>query len=82
MEKEFVCHDDDGDWYYFPESLQYKRFLGDVIRSMIPGYYLPDPDILLAKRRLLYPDAAIEKISPTAATRALWKHWNELNAPK
>ncbi len=76
---EFVCPDDDGDWYYYPEEQKYRRIKKGEIRATASGKYLPDPYLLLEKRRKLYPQAKIENIIPTVATHKLWEHWNAIN---
>ena len=79
---ELVCKDDDGDWYYYPEELGYRRLKGEEIRGNVKGEYLPNPAFLLSKRRSLLPDAPLESINPTQATYALWEHWNKVNATR
>lgn len=72
---QFVCKDDDGDWHYDADAQTYMRIKDGVLRCRITGQNLPDPDFLLYRRRQLFPDAAVEVISPTPATFALWDHW-------
>lgn len=75
---EFVCRDDDGDWYYDPNTKSYTRIKGSETRSKISGKYLPDPSRLMTKRKQLYPEAKETNISPTEATYNLWEHWNAI----
>lgn len=73
---EFVCKDDDGDWYFFAEERKYKRIKGAEVRSSVTGKHLPDPDFILRQRKKAYPQALEQDIRPTEATYKLWEHWN------
>ena len=75
---DYVCEDTDGDWFFYPDEQIYRRLKGEQkeIWATIKGEYLPDPNLLLSKRRKLYPHAAIDVISPTQATYKLWSDWN------
>ncbi len=72
MDKEFVCNDEDGDWYYFAKDLMYRRLNGDEVRGHITGKNIPDPFLLDRARKRIHPAAR----PPTQATYKLWEHWN------
>lgn len=69
---QFVCPDDDGDWYYLPDAKAYKRMKDGLVRGAISGRHIPDPHALLKARRNIHPQAR----PPTEATYKLWEHWN------
>lgn len=73
---ELVCKDDDGDWYYIPETESYQRINDGEVRGKITGKHLPNPHFLLKKRKRLYPQAKEQDIEPNEATYKLWEHWN------
>ena len=70
-ELEFVCKDDDGDWYFDAKNAQYKRIKRGELRAKIKGKSLPDPYLLDEARKKINPKAP----SPSKATFALWEHW-------
>lgn len=71
---EFVCKDDDGDWYFFPETGRYERHNNGALRARIKGESIPNPHRIFKMRRAKDPSAR----DCTEATYNLWEHWNAI----
>lgn len=75
-ERRYICSDNDStEWFYYPDEKIYRRFRGELLRGKIMGDQLPDPHMLLNKRREVYPEAELRQIMPSPATFKLWDDW-------
>ena len=76
---QFVCNDSGNSaakWYYNAAERRYFRLNSKgAEQGRIRGEFLPDPDAVFEKRKMLYPQATHSVIRPTDAAYALWSHW-------
>lgn len=85
---EFVCKDfghnpwnrEGSEWKYSPSQRRYYRVYPPNQVKIIDAKYLPNPEMLLAKRiEVSTGQVNIDALKPSAAIYALWEHQKSLN---